>query len=45
MKRSADGMVQGKYYRNRSTEVTYVPAKSRWIQTGIPHSSEALMGM
>eukprot|EP00439_Symbiodinium_sp_Y106_P086652 s2_g34.t3 len=30
----------GKYYRNRSTEVTYVPAKSRWIQTGIPHSSE-----
>lgn len=30
----------GKYYRNRSTEVTYVPAKSRWLQTGFPHQSE-----
>ena len=30
----------GKYYRNRSTEVTYVPAKSRWLQTGCPHQSE-----
>lgn len=30
----------GKYYRNRSTEVTYVPAKSRWLQTGLPHQSE-----
>ncbi|CAE7720481.1 ESS1 [Symbiodinium pilosum] len=30
----------GKYYRNRSSEVTYVPAKSRWLQTGLPHTSE-----
>lgn len=30
----------GKYYRNRSTDVAYVPAKSRWLQTGLPHQSE-----
>ncbi|CAJ1343467.1 unnamed protein product [Effrenium voratum] len=29
----------GRYYRNRSHEV-YVPAKSRWLQTGVPHGPE-----
>ena len=30
----------GKYYRNRCTEIAYVPAKSRWTQTGLPHHTE-----
>ncbi|CAK9022224.1 unnamed protein product [Durusdinium trenchii] len=30
----------GRYYRNRSSDVAYVPAKSRWLQTGFPHQAE-----